>query len=96
MTSPGMTVDVDHVRGIVDHWTASGKRLSGLHFPEFAGVSAPGSAVAAALRSLRDPTERACADIGERLAGLADAADDFLRKTTGIDTSAAESFPGHR
>lgn len=95
MTPSGIAVDVEHVRGIVSRWTTSGQRLSALRFPEFADVCAPGSAVASTLQSLADPAERACTDIGNRLVGLGDAAAGFLRRTTGIDASAANSFPGH-
>jgi hypothetical protein len=96
MTSPGIAVDVEHVRGIVDAWSSGGKRLSALGFPEFAAASAPGSAVATALRSLTDPSQRACADVGGGLVGLAQSADRFLHSTVHVDSSAAQAFPGHR
>jgi len=96
MTPPGITVEVEHVRGIIDQWAFSGNRLSALHFPEFVAVPAPGSAVATVLRSLASPAEQSCRDIGERLVELAEATDKFLQRTSDTDSSAGDAFAGHR
>lgn len=96
MAPPPMEVDVAGVGNVAKQWKTGADRLSALRFGEFAAAAGSGSAVAAALHSISAPAERSCGDIGNRLASLADAANEFLESVLRHDSFPVRHDPGDR